>query len=162
SNPALQCFVRLLLEDMNKDLKDDFTNEQENKSHNLSSMKLVKIDETVSSKTQEVRNKHVRARNRWHLFATMTMNPSIIRYRTRYLDVDSSLLPDYTHVDEKLNKKDNNHLSPINNNFTPGKIKDSSANNGNGDLQPERLRQRQAKSVIGQLNQGCDENMVFF
>ena len=131
-------------------------------------MQMVKIDDSVSSKAKEARNKRMRVRNRWNLFATMAMNPSIIRYRIRFLDVDSSLLskklPNSPHmnVDEKPPRYEDNHLSPIKNIL---KSKDNKTSNGNPEddnLSSAKLRQRQAKSVMGQLNQGYAENPVFF
>ena len=131
-------------------------------------MQMVKIDDSVSSKAKEARNKRIRARNRWNLFATMAMNPSIIRYRIRFLDVDSSLLSKklpnspYMNVDEKPPRYEDNHLSPTKNNL---KSKDNKTPNGNPEddnLSSAKLRQRQAKSVMGQLNQGYAENPVFF
>ncbi|XP_066930401.1 stimulated by retinoic acid gene 6 protein-like [Clytia hemisphaerica] len=149
SNPALQCFVRLLLEDMKKDLKDDFfKNEQVNNSQNLS-MQLIKIDNTVTTKAKEARNKHIRARNRWHLFVTMTMNPSIIKYRIRFLDVniESSILSDkmknllYEDPDVKV-KDDNDDTSRPNSSLS--------------------LRQRQGKVSHAYSTEEIGENYYVF
>eukprot|EP00111_Clytia_hemisphaerica_P019714 TCONS_00058184-protein len=149
SNPALQCFVRFLLEDMKKDLKDDFfKNEQVNNSQSLC-MELIKIDNTVAKKAKEARNKHIRARNRWHLFVTMTMNPSIIKYRIRFLDVniESSILSDKMKnlLDEGPNMK----------------IKDDNDDKSRPSSSLS-LRQRQGKVSHAYSNEEIDENYYVF
>eukprot|EP00111_Clytia_hemisphaerica_P010777 TCONS_00031494-protein len=137
SNPALQCFVRLLLEDMKKDLKDDFfKNEQANNAEKFS-MQLIKVDETVTSKVKEARNKRIRARNRWHLYVMMTMNPSIIRYRIRFLDINNE------------------------NSFLTGKLTNlmnMDEKHAVGDTSPLSLRQRQSKVSDDPQKINCEVN----
>ena len=90
-------------------------------------MQLIKVDETVSSKAKEARNKRIRARNRWHLFATMAMNPSIIRYRIRFLDVntENSFLSDkLTNMMNMDEKHANGNASPLNLRQRQSKVSD--------------------------------------
>lgn len=87
ANPVLQCFVRLLLETKNIQLKDEFFKNERQIKNSSSTRALICLDENIASKAKAVRNNSIRARNRWHLFVMMTMNPSIIRYRIRFMKV---------------------------------------------------------------------------